>query len=143
MREDPRNIEYLRAFVAAGYALSAAESIETDRDGLVLVDTGFGAAQCATPTTVPTSCASISSRYGPTVSNTRSMAAALSSPAESTPSPSRVTSVRRSISSTRPSATSAIRRLVEFVPRSTTAILLTASTPWVLQPQRLSRRIRT
>src|SRR5215217_1629866 len=50
------------------------------------------------------------------------MASSDSRPAASTPSPSRVTLVRRSSSSTAPSATSPTRSRVELVPRSTTAI---------------------
>jgi PAS domain S-box-containing protein len=33
VREDPENVEYLRAFIRAGYALSDAESVEIDREG--------------------------------------------------------------------------------------------------------------
>ena len=33
VRTDPANVEYLRAFVAAGYRLTEVESVERDRDG--------------------------------------------------------------------------------------------------------------
>ncbi|HYP53609.1 MAG TPA: PAS domain-containing protein, partial [Pyrinomonadaceae bacterium] len=33
VRDDPKNLEYLRAFVAAGYRLTEAESVEVDRSG--------------------------------------------------------------------------------------------------------------
>ncbi|HEX8290195.1 MAG TPA: PAS domain S-box protein [Pyrinomonadaceae bacterium] len=33
IREDPENVEYLRAFVRSGYRLTDAESVEADRDG--------------------------------------------------------------------------------------------------------------
>ncbi len=33
VREDPNNVEYLRAFIRSGYRLADAESVETDRDG--------------------------------------------------------------------------------------------------------------
>ncbi len=33
VREDPDNVEYLRAFVRSGYRLTDAESVEVDRDG--------------------------------------------------------------------------------------------------------------
>ncbi|MFL6335243.1 MAG: ATP-binding protein [Pyrinomonadaceae bacterium] len=33
VREDPANVEYLRAFIRAGYRLTDAESVETDREG--------------------------------------------------------------------------------------------------------------
>ncbi|HZR30706.1 MAG TPA: ATP-binding protein [Terriglobales bacterium] len=33
VRSDPRNVEYLRAFIRSGYRLSEAESFERDRDG--------------------------------------------------------------------------------------------------------------
>jgi PAS domain S-box-containing protein len=33
VRTDPRNIEYLRAFVSSGYRLTDAHSVETDREG--------------------------------------------------------------------------------------------------------------
>jgi PAS domain S-box-containing protein len=35
VRDDPANEAYLRAFIAAGYRLADAESVETDRDGRV------------------------------------------------------------------------------------------------------------
>ncbi|MBV9495451.1 MAG: PAS domain S-box protein [Acidobacteria bacterium] len=33
IRDDPKNVEYLRAFIASGYRLTDAESTEVDRDG--------------------------------------------------------------------------------------------------------------
>ena len=33
MRDDPQNVDYLRAFVASGYRLIGAESREVDREG--------------------------------------------------------------------------------------------------------------
>src|SRR5919206_235626 len=33
VRSDPANVEYLRAFVAAGYRLAEVESVERDREG--------------------------------------------------------------------------------------------------------------
>src|SRR5215212_40819 len=33
IREDPANVEYLRAFIRSGYRLTDAESVETDREG--------------------------------------------------------------------------------------------------------------
>jgi PAS domain S-box-containing protein len=33
VREDPANVEYLRAFIRSGYRLTDAESVETDREG--------------------------------------------------------------------------------------------------------------
>jgi len=33
VRDDPKNIEYLRAFIASGYHLTDAESVEMDREG--------------------------------------------------------------------------------------------------------------
>ncbi|HYO62820.1 MAG TPA: PAS domain S-box protein [Pyrinomonadaceae bacterium] len=33
VRDDPSNVEYLRSFVAAGYRLTEAESVEVDREG--------------------------------------------------------------------------------------------------------------
>src|SRR3712207_7413731 len=33
VRDDPENVEYLRAFIAAGYRLTNAESVEVDREG--------------------------------------------------------------------------------------------------------------
>jgi PAS domain S-box-containing protein len=35
VREDPKNEEYLRAFVRSGYRLTDAESVETDKDGAI------------------------------------------------------------------------------------------------------------
>src|SRR5215218_3278129 len=33
VREDPANVEYLRAFIRSGYRLTDAESVEVDREG--------------------------------------------------------------------------------------------------------------
>jgi signal transduction histidine kinase/DNA-binding response OmpR family regulator len=46
-REDPANVEYLRAFVTSGYRLADAESNEVDRDGRprYFVNTLFGVVQ--------------------------------------------------------------------------------------------------
>src|ERR671926_46979 len=33
VREDPGNVEYLRAFIRSGYRLTDAGSVETDREG--------------------------------------------------------------------------------------------------------------
>src|SRR5215218_3473115 len=67
--------------------------------------------------------------YSPTALATSSIASVASCCVVSTPRPSRVTVERRSISSTRPSSTSATRRRVEFVPMSTTATRMGGAQP--------------
>ena len=64
--------------------------------------------------------------YSPTVRQTSSIASAASWREVSTPRPNRVTVERRSTSETRPSATSATKSRVEFVPMSTTATRITS-----------------
>src|SRR3954468_10943553 len=69
--------------------------------------------------------------YSPTVRQTSSIASGASCREVSTPRPSRVTVEWRSSCETRPSATSATRSRVEFVPMSTTATRI-ARNPTVL-----------